>query len=272
MLAAEPTGARLSASPPGPPLEAEGLALAYGSRPVLRGVNCRFDTGWTAVIGPNGAGKSSLLRVLAGLLAPQAGVVRVGGLPLAGLPPRQRGQRIAWLAQQAETTGELTVRETVALGRLPHLGLLGAPGPADEAAIDRAMAEAECADWPERRLHDLSGGERQRVLLARALATEAPVLLLDEPTTHLDPPHQVALVGLARRLAAHRTVVTVMHDLPLALAADRLLLLDAGQVAGAGTVADPTLRAAIERVFQGAVQLVEQQGRWLALPRLGPAP
>lgn len=253
-------------------LEADGLQLAYGARPVLRGVSCRFDTGWTAVIGPNGAGKSSLLRVLAGLLAPQGGQVRVDGRPLGELAPRERGRRIAWLAQQADTTGELTVRETVALGRLPHLGLLGAPGPADEAAIDQAMAEAECADWPDRRLHDLSGGERQRVLLARALATEAPVLLLDEPTTHLDPPHQVALVALARRLAARRTVVTVMHDLPLALAADRLLLLEAGEVAAAGTVAEDGVRAAIEQVFQGAVQLVPQADRWLALPRLGPRP
>jgi iron complex transport system ATP-binding protein len=249
-------------------LEAEAVSLAYGDRAVLHQVSCRFTTGWTAIIGPNGAGKSTLLRVLAGLLAPQAGQVRLDGQPLARMPPRWRGQRMAWLAQQGEATGELTVRETVALGRLPQLGLLGAPGAADEAAIDAALHEAECSAWQDRRLNALSGGERQRVLLARALATEAPVLLLDEPTTHLDPPHQVALVRLAQRLAARRTVVTVMHDLPLALAADQLLLLDGGRVAGAGRPQDTAVQAAIEALFGGAVRIVQQAGQLLALPRL----
>jgi iron complex transport system ATP-binding protein len=254
-------------------LEATGLQVGYGDRPVLQSVDCRIEPGWTAIVGPNGAGKSTLLRVLAGLQAPEAGEVRVAGLPLNTLSAAERGRRIAWMAQQAEVTGELTVRETVALGRLPHLGLFGTPGAADEAAVDRAMAEAECAGWPERRLTALSGGERQRVLLARALATEAPVLLLDEPTTHLDPPHQVALVRLARRLAhqpaSGRCVVTVMHDLSLALAADHLLLLQDGRVSCAGAPDDPALRAALEAVFRHAIRIVQQDGHWVALPRLG---
>lgn len=257
---------------PPPVLEATGLQVGYGDRPVLKSVDCRFEAGWTAIVGPNGAGKSTLLRVLAGLLPPQAGEVRVDGRRLKDLSPRERGQRIAWLAQQGEVTGELTVRETVALGRLPHLGLFGTPGSADEAAVDRAMAEAECADWQDRRLNALSGGERQRVLLARALATDAPVLLLDEPTTHLDPPHQVALVRLAQQLARARTVVTVMHDLSLALAADRLLLLQAGQVSCAGAPSDPALRDALEAVFRHAIRIVEQDGQWVALPRLAAPP
>lgn len=252
-----------------PWLEVRGLSVGYGERPVLEAVHCRIGPGWTAIVGPNGAGKSTLLRVLAGLLAPQAGEVRLDGRRLADLSPRERGQRIAWLAQQGEVSGELTVRETVALGRLPHLGLFGTPGAADEAAVDRALAEAECSAWQDRRLTALSGGERQRVLLARALATEAPVLLLDEPTTHLDPPHQVALVQLARRLARTRTVVTVMHELSLALAADQLLLLRDGQVRCAGAPADPGLRAALEAVFRQAIRIVQQDGQWVALPRLG---
>lgn len=263
-----------------PVLEAVDLQVGYGDgagdgggeRLVLKSVSCRFEPGWTAIVGPNGAGKSTLLRVLAGLLPPRTGEVRMDGCRLADLNARERGRRIAWLAQQGEVTGELTVRETVALGRLPHLGLFGTPGAADEAAVDRAMAEAECDGWQDRRLNALSGGERQRVLLARALASEAPVLLLDEPTTHLDPPHQVALVRLAQQLAHGRTVVTVMHDLSLALAADRLLLLQEGQVRCAGAPADGELRTALEVVFRHAIRIVQQEGQWVALPQLATVP
>ena len=249
-------------------VEAVGVDLAYGRRAVLRGVSCRFDRGWTAIVGPNGAGKSSLLRVLAGLLAPARGEVRIDGQALAGLKPRERAQRIAWLPQQSEATGELTVRELVHLGRLPHLGLFTAPGPADEAAVDAAMAATECSDWSARRLTELSGGERQRVLLARALATEAGVLLLDEPTTHLDAPHQVALARLARRLAAAHTVVTVLHDLPLALHADRVLVLRDGRLMAEGAPADPALQTALVQAFDGAIRIDDRGGHPVALPAL----
>ncbi len=249
-------------------LQATNLVVRLGGRRVLEHASCRFECGWTAIVGPNGAGKSTLLRALAGLLQPQQGQVSIDGVPLSGLPARERGRRIAWLAQLGETSGDLSGRETVALGRLPHLGLAGVAGPADEAAVDRAMAATECAGWQYRRLADLSGGERQRVLLARALATEAPVLLLDEPTTHLDPPHQVALAQLARRLATTHTVVTVMHDLPLALAADRVLLLDQGRVCAAGSADDAALHRAICKSFAGAVRIEWHRGQAHVLPEL----
>jgi iron complex transport system ATP-binding protein len=236
-------------------LTAEALVLSLGGRPVLRGVNAAFAPGWTAIVGPNGAGKSTLLRALAGLAAPQGGRVLLGGQPLDAFTPRERAHRIAWLAQSAAVTGELTVRETVQLGRLAHLGLFASPTPADDAAVDSAMAATECADWAGRRLQALSGGERQRVLLARALATGAPVLLLDEPTTHLDPPHQVALARLMRRLATTHTVVSVLHDLTLALRADRVLVLTQGTVRAEGTPADPALHAALVASFQHAVRI-----------------
>ncbi len=236
-------------------LQAQGVSVMLGAHRALDGVSCRFDRGWTAVVGPNGAGKSTLLRVLAGLLVPMSGRVELDGSALAAMPPRQRGQRLAWMAQAGEGSGDLDARETVALGRLPHLGLVGAPGAADEAAIDRAMAATECSAWAHRLLTELSGGERQRVLLARALATEADTLLLDEPTTHLDPPHQVALVRLIRRLAATHTIVTVLHDLPLALQADRVLVLQRGRVAAAGAYDDPALHASLMAVFDGAVRV-----------------
>jgi len=222
-----------------PRLEARDVCVRLGDTLALDGASFVPPPGWTAIVGPNGAGKSTLLRVLAGL------------------------------AQQSESSGELTVREVVHLGRLPHLGLFTAPGIEDEAAVDQAMAATECAAWQQRRLHELSGGERQRVLLARALAVMAPILLLDEPTTHLDPPHQVALVRLLQREArAGRTVVSVLHDLSLALMADRLVVMDRGRIRAQGARDDPALHAAFVDVFGGAIRIERVGDRWITVPQL----
>ncbi len=182
---------------------------------------------------------------------------------------RGRARRIAWLAQQGEASGDLSVRDVVMLGRLPHLGLFGSPGVDDHAAADAALDATGCADWQQRRLPDLSGGERQRVLLARALAVGAPVLLLDEPTTHLDPPHQVAVVRLLQRLAAAGTlVVSVLHDLPLALQAERLLVLQGGRVLADAPSASAEAHAALVDVFGGAVSVEQVNGRLTTVPVL----
>ncbi len=244
---------------PTPLLAAEALHVHLGTAEVLQGVSLQVGPGWTALVGPNGAGKSTLLRALAGLQPLAAGRVRLAGQPAHGLRPTERARHLAWLAQQGEVTGELTVRETVELGRIAHLGLLGTPGAADHAAVAQAMALTECSAWQQRRLHELSGGERQRVLLARVLATEAPLLLLDEPTTHLDAPHQVALARLFRRLAHDtaqpRAVLSVLHDLPIALQADRLLVLAQGRLQAEGPPTDAAVQAALVRVFEGAIRI-----------------
>ncbi len=245
---------------------AAALTVSLAGTPVLHRVSVQFDAGWTAIVGPNGAGKSTLLRALAGLVPSTAGTVTLDGRALNAWTARERGQRMAWLAQQGETTGELTVRDVVRLGRLPHRGLFEALTPADEAIVDDAMQLCECSAWQHRRLNELSGGERQRALLARALAVQAPVLLLDEPTTHLDPPHQVAVVRLLRRLARTHTVVTVLHDLPLALQADRLLLMDRGRVTGDGAHDDPRLHAALCALFGNALRIVRLGERYIAVP------
>ncbi|UUX95821.1 ABC transporter ATP-binding protein [Aquabacterium sp. J223] len=252
-------------------LAAVDLAVALGGRTALHGVSLSLATGWTALVGPNGAGKSTLLRALAGLLPPQAGTVMLDGRPLAQWPAAERARRLAWLAQAGETSGELSVRETVALGRLPHTGLLGDLGPDDTVAVDDALAATACSASAQRPLAALSGGERQRVLIARALATGAPTLLLDEPTTHLDPVHQVAIAGLLRRLAARHSVVTVLHDLNLALRADRLLVLRDGRLLAHGRADDPALHAALVAAFDGALRLHALDGQVVALPALDPA-
>jgi iron complex transport system ATP-binding protein len=250
-------------------LGAQQVDVKLGSTPALREVSFDVRPGWTAVVGPNGAGKSTLLRVLAGLQAPDRGSIRLNGRALAEWSPRERAREIAWLGQAGDTSGELTVREIVRLGRLPRLGLFASAGFDDEVCVDRAMADAECAPWQERRLHELSGGERQRVLLARALAVEAPILLLDEPTTHLDPPHQADLVRLLRRLVRSGTVVvSVLHDLSIALLADHLLVLEGGRVRGQGSPDDPALRATLVEVFGGAIRVERLSSRWIAIPHL----
>ena len=254
-------------------LEGRDLRVRLGSTEVLRGVSLTLAPGrWTAIVGPNGAGKSTLLRTLAGL-QPAQGTVTLHGRPLHHMADRERAGLLSWLAQQAETAAELDAIDVVRLGRLPRHGLLGQPTAEDEAEVQRAMQRCECTAFAGRRLATLSGGERQRVLLARALAVRAAVLLLDEPTTHLDPPHQSALVRLMREEArAGVTVVSVLHDLTLALAADRLVVVAHGRLVAEGPPADATVRGALELVFDHALHIVqvptEDGSTWAALPRL----
>ena len=236
-------------------LLASALRVELDGRPILRGLDASFACGWTAVIGPNGAGKTTLLRTLGGLLSPISGQVSWQQRPLLEWPAEERARHLAWLPQQQDQGADLSVRDTVALGRLPHTGLFGRWQRSDELAVQDAMRRTDCIEWQARPMNRLSGGERQRVHLARALATGATVLLLDEPTAHLDPPHQWALAGLLRELAATHTLVTVVHDLTLALQADRVLLLDAGCVRAHAAHDDATLHREIESLFAPSIRI-----------------
>lgn len=256
---------------PAAALAARSITLRIGARVVVDAVTLALQPGtWTAIVGPNGAGKSSLLQGLAGLRRAEAGQVELLGRPLRAWPPQERARRLAWLSQHGEAAGELSARDVVALGRLPHYGLYGAPGAADNHAVEQALACTDCTTLATRRLDELSGGERQRVLLARALAVQAPVLLLDEPTTHLDAPHQQRLLGHLQALAgAGGTLACVLHDLNLALCADRMLVMRAGRLCGDGAPGDPALHAALAEAFDHAVA-VERLGagaaaRWVAV-------
>ena len=255
-----------------PSLVAQGLRLQLGGRAVVDGISLNLRAGqWAAIVGPNGAGKSTLLTLLAGLREPESGSVQLMGRPIKTWPATERAQHLAWLSQQGEAEGDISAHDVVRLGRLPRHGLFGAPSSEDEAAVQRAMAETECTAFAARPLNQLSGGERQRVLLARALAVEARVLLLDEPTTHLDAPHQRAVLrGLAARARSGTAVAVVLHDLNLALAADRIIVIAQGRVMADGTPDDVGLHQTLMQVFDHAftIERISGQSRWAALPAL----
>jgi len=242
-------------------LVARGVVAGYGAAPVLRGIDLELSGGGVvAILGPNGAGKSTLLRVLAGLLAPSAGEVRLDGTTLSTLSRAAIARRIAVVPQSFELLFPFTVREIVALGRTAHLGWLGSPSATDRAAVDRALAELDLDSFAERRIDTLSGGERQRAVLAMALAQEADVLLLDEPTVHLDPAHQRGTLLLIRELARARTlaVAAVLHDLNLAAAlADRVVLLQDGRTVAEGSAAEVLRQEALDAVFGKGLRVLE---------------
>lgn len=258
--------------PPGhplPALRARGLRAALGGCEVLHGLDLDLPAGrWTSVVGPNGAGKSTLLRALAGLL-PSTGELHLLGQPLVALRPRERARQLAWLGQhEAGAAEDLGVYDVVMLGRLPHQNWLAAPGTADHAAVAQALQSTQAWDWRHRALGQLSGGERQRVLLARALAVRAQVLLMDEPLANLDPPHQADWLQIVRaEVAAGCTVVSVLHEMALALQADEMVIIEAGRVAWQGACADPATHRALERVFDHRIAIHPLAGQWVVLPR-----
>jgi iron complex transport system ATP-binding protein len=220
-------------------LEAADVDVRYGARAAIAGVSARVAPGeMLGVIGPNGSGKSTLIRVLAGVQRPSTGMVRLDGGDLHVLPRRARARRIALVPQETHLSFPIRVRDLVLLGRAPHTGRFGLEGPDDLRAAHDAMVRAEVIELADRPVDQLSGGERQRVVLARALAQDAGILLLDEPTSFLDLKHAVVLLDLVRELCRGRglAVAVVLHDLNLAaMYCDRLLLLDRGRVHAAGT-------------------------------------
>ncbi len=243
------------------------IRASLGQTEVLRGMDMALPAArWTSVVGPNGAGKSTLLKVLAGLL-PCQGEVKLLGQPLATLPRRRRAQQLAWLGQSEVSGDDLTVWDVAMLGRLPHQAWLGAPSVADHAAVEQALRATQAWDWRARTLGQLSGGERQRVLLARALAVQAKVLLMDEPLANLDPPHQADWLGLVRALVRQGcTVVSVLHEISMALQADKMLVVAQGRVTHQGACADAATHRALERVFEGRLAIHALGAQWVALP------
>lgn len=248
-------------------LQARGVTASLGGVEVLHGVDLAIAAGrWTSIVGPNGAGKSTLLKVLAGLL-PHGGAVHLLGRDVHAYPGRERARTLAWLGQNEGAADDLTVYDVAMLGRLPYQPWLAPPSAADRAAVEDALRLTHAWPWRDRPLGQLSGGERQRVLLARAVAVQAGVLLMDEPLANLDPPHQADWLAMVRHLVAQgRTVVSVLHEISAALQADDLVVVGAGRVLHHGACADPRTHRAVENVFGGRLAIHEVAGRWAALP------
>lgn len=249
-------------------ISAESISVNAKNRCILNRVNTAIFAGqWTAIVGPNGAGKSTLLRALAGLQPLAHGQVQLLGQPLAQWPRKAQARQLAWLGQGEAAPADLSSYEVAMLGRLPYQNWLAAPSAADHAAVAQALQATQAWDWRDRPLGELSGGERQRVLLARALATQAPVLLMDEPLANLDPPHQSDWMATVRRHAAQGgTVVSVLHELGVALQSDCLIILQAGQLVHHGPSDDAVTHAALEAVFDQRIRVCAVQGQWVALP------
>jgi len=237
---------------------AVGLEAGYplpggGRREVLHGVNLSLARGeLVALLGTNGSGKTTLLRCFAGTLMPTAGEVRFDGRSVASWRRGALARRVAVLPQQLELPGGFRVAELVAMGRAPHARRLFGSTVEDQAAVERALTDADATELADRPVEELSGGERQRLLVAMALAQEPELLLLDEPTLHLDLSHQVALLGAIRRLRTQRglTVLAVLHDLNLAASfAPRVAVLDAGRVVADGPPLEVLTPELVRRVF-----------------------
>jgi iron complex transport system ATP-binding protein len=232
-------------------LVAKMVSVELGGRQVVRNVSLRAEHGAVlALIGPNGAGKSSLLKALAGLV-PCSGSVEVEGVEVSSLEPRARARAIAYVPQQTSLRAHLSVREVVLQGRFAHQPFRLRPPPAQEPIVERALRATGVAALAARSFVHLSGGEQRRVLLARAIATEARVLLLDEPTAGLDVSHALTFHALVRDLARSGcSVIFVMHDLgEVRRHADRALLMHQGQAVTEGPSGDVLSAAPIERVY-----------------------
>ena len=253
-------------------ISASQISVSLGKTPILHGIDLALRAGrWTSIVGPNGAGKSTLLKALAGLL-PSSGPVQLLGRPLHAWGRRERARALSWLGQNESAADDLTVYDVAMLGRLPHQGWMAPASSADHAAVEHALRTTQAWDWRDRALGHLSGGERQRVLLARALAVQAQVLLMDEPLANLDPPHQADWLLLARALAAQgTTVVSVLHELSFALHADEVVVLAGGRLQHHGAASDAATHRALERVFDQRIAIYAVQGQWVALPQLQPA-
>ena len=251
-------------------VSARQISVRAGNRSILHGIDLDLPHArWTSVVGPNGAGKSTLLRALAGLLphGRSQGQVELLGRPLHAWGARERARRLAWLGQNEAVVDELSAYDVAMLGRLPHKPWLAAPSAADHAAVEQALRTTQAWDWRDRPLAQLSGGERQRVLLARALAVQADVLLMDEPLANLDPPHQADWLHTVRALVAEgRAVVSVLHEVGLALHADELVVMAQGGIAWQGACGDPATHRALEAVFDYRISIHSLQGQWVALP------
>jgi len=248
------------------------LSIYRGPCAILTDLNLNIPQGqWTSIIGPNGAGKSSLLQAMAGLLR-HTGSLSLEGVELSTMTRKALAKKMAWLDQQGGSSPEefgdsLGVYDTVMLGRLPHQGWLHLPSEADHISVEKVLQQTDAWHLRYRPLQQLSGGERQRVLLARLLAVDSDILLMDEPLANLDPPHQADFLKWQGNLLAQgKTLVTVLHEIHFALRADHLIMLDKGRLHFQGSSQDPRTHQALIELFDGRIRLEKLGNDWVAIP------
>jgi iron complex transport system ATP-binding protein len=253
-------------------LSVRGLRVAYGNSEVLHGVDLSVAAGEVVgLVGPNGCGKTTMLKAITRVVPRQAGEVIVDRDDVSTLSPRELARRVAVVPQSPAAPAGFTALDLVLMGRAPHLGFLEQEGAEDYRRARAALALTGASHLAERRVEELSGGERQNVVIARALAQETPLLLLDEPTANLDIGHQVAVALLLRRLVSERgvAVLAALHDLTLAsLYCDRLVLLAEGVVLAAGDPAEVLTAANVSRAYGADVVVLRPEGleRPIVLP------
>ncbi len=255
-------------------LQASQLCLGYNRKTIVQEFNLAIPSRTIlGLVGPNGSGKTTILRALAGLLQPRAGVVLVQGESLTQLDSRKRARQIAWVPQRESLVWSLSVEEAIQLGRAPHRGWFLPYTKQDHRMVDWAIDLTELNDLKDRPVDQLSGGEFQRVLIARALAQEPEILLLDEPTTNLDIHHQIQLLDLIKRLAIKNelTVILAIHDLNLAVRyCDQLILLQDGQQKGVGKPEKVLTEDKLQTVFGIEAKLYQDPwGYWAFSVRSG---
>lgn len=257
-------------------LSADGVSIGYGRATVVGNLDLAIPHGaFTVLVGPNGSGKSTILRALAGLLAPQRGTVLLDGLSIASLSSKELARRIGVLSQGPSAPEGLSVRDLVQQGRYPHRSLFGRWTPQDEEACRQALKLTGMEAFQDRQLDSLSGGEKQRAWIAMALAQQTDILLLDEPTTFLDIAHQVELLDLFAMLNREqsRTVVTVLHDLNHACRyADQIIAMKSGSIVAQGDPNTVITEELVEGVYGLKCQIIDdpQTGTPLVVPRASP--
>ncbi len=242
-------------------IKIQNVSVNYADRTVLKNVNLEVMRGETmALLGPNGSGKSTLIRALSGVHPIRQGIITLGGQISSSLKPAERARWVSVVPQQASLPPAFTAWETVLLGRTPYINFLGRISDHDEIVARSALEKVDALGFADRYMGELSGGEQQRVLLARALAQSAPILLLDEPTTYLDLQHQMSLLSLVKKLSLEQelTVVLALHDLNLAARyADRIALLVNGQIKIVGTARQVLRADVIGEAYGWPVQVIE---------------
>jgi iron complex transport system ATP-binding protein len=258
------------------PLRILNLSAGYGARLILHQVSLTVEAGQVvALVGPNGAGKSTLLRVLSGILPARGGEARLNGDDLLRLKPADRARRVAVVPQMIHLPESFTVGEIVLMGRTPHLPLWAGESRRDCDLAWQAMCRAQVEHLSERYVGELSGGEQQRVVLARALAQEPQVLLLDEPTAHLDLKHQVSVLELVRSLArdSRLAVLLTLHDLNQAAQfADRVALLQRGEIVAQGLAPEVFTPDQLSRVYDVPITIAQHPASGAPIVLAGSAP